>query len=102
MIIWSDNLYYSKDIKETKKMRIKKSIEKGKLNFEIYCITYASNDKNLFDIMNSNELLFPYYANKDMYIVGLATSKEEAILLVVDLLMEVYNNTGDFLVRDYF
>lgn len=52
--------------------------------------------------MNVNELLFPFYKRKDIYIVGLATSKEEAILLVVDMLMEIYNNTGDFLVREYF
>lgn len=102
MIIWSDNLYFSKDIKDSKKIKIKKSIEKGKLNFEVYCITFASNNQNLFDIMNVNELLFPYYARRDMYITGIATSKEEAVLLVVDMLMEVYNNTGDFLVRDYF
>lgn len=82
--------------------RLKKSIEKGKLKFEVYCITFASNNENLFDIMNVNELLFPFYKRKEIYIVGLATSKEEAILLVVDMLMEIYNNTGDFLVREYF
>jgi hypothetical protein len=102
MIRWADKLYQSEGIKQTKLNKLKKIIEKGKLTFEIYCITYASNPDNLFDIMNANELLFPYYKRKDMYIIGLAESKLEAEFLVKDMLMEIYNNTGTFKVREYF
>lgn len=102
MIKWAEKLYLSEEIKQNKLNKLKKVIEKGKVTFEIYCITIASNTDNLFDIINANELLFPYYERKDMYIIGLAESKLEAKLLVKDMLLEVYNNTGGFKVREYF
>ncbi|WMJ87909.1 hypothetical protein [Anaerocolumna sp. MB42-C2] len=102
MIKWADRMYFSEDLKHTKKIKAMKSIEKGELTFEVYCITFASNSYNLFDIINANELIFPYYAKKDTYIFGLAGSKGQAKLLVKDMLMEIYNKTGDFRVREFF
>lgn len=102
MIKWANKIYCSEYIKENKKKNIMKAIEKGKLKFEIYCITFASNSNNLFDIINVNELLFPYYQRREMYILGIANSREEAKLVVMDMLIEIYQNTGDFKVREYF
>ena len=102
MIRWANNLYISENIDSKSKRKIMKDMEKGKLTFEVYCITFASNPKNLFDIINANEFLFPYYDKKEMYILGMALSKHEAFLLVKDMLEEVYRETGDFQVREYF
>lgn len=102
MIIWAEKLYLSADIKSKKKIKLMEYIENGKLTFEVYCITLASNPDNLFDIINANELLFPYYVKQEMYILGLAASKEQAKLLVKDMVEEIYKNTGSFQVRDYF
>lgn len=102
MIRWAEKLYLSADIKSKKKIKLMEYIENGKLTFEVYCITFASNPDNLFDIINANELLFPYYAKKEMYVLGLAASKEQAKLLVKDMIEEIYKNTGGFQVRDYF
>jgi len=102
MIKWANKLYLSEDIKQKKKVKLIKTIENGQLTFEVYCVFFASNPNNLFDIINANELLFPYYSRKEMYVLGLATSKEHAKLLVKDMLEEVYKETGGFLVRNYF
>jgi hypothetical protein len=102
MVRWSENLYLSDGIDPKKKRKLQKAIENGKLTFEVYCITMASNPNNLFDIINVNELLFQYYSRKDMFILGLATSKEEANLLVKDMIEEIYNKTGAFQVREYY
>ncbi len=102
MIKWAEKIYFSEDLKQKKKIKIMKSIEKGEMTFEVYCITFAVNSHNLFDIINANELLFPYYAKKDIYILGLAGSKGQAKLLVKDMLVEIYNETGGFRVREYF
>ncbi len=102
MIKWAEKLYFSEDIKQKKKKKIMKSIEKGELTFEVYCITFAANSQNLFDIINANELMLPYYAKREIYILGLADSKGQAKLLVKDMLEEIYNKTGDFRVRQYF
>lgn len=102
MIKWADNLYLSKDITLKKKNKLMKAIESGLLTFEVYCITFASNPNNLFDIINANDLLFPYYRKRKIYVLGLATSREAAKLLVKDMLEEVYNETGEFRVREYY
>lgn len=102
MIRWADKLYLSDNIKQKKMIKLMKSIEKGHLTFEVYCITFASNPSNLFDIINANEIIFPYYSQKGLYVLGLATSREQAKLVVKDMLVEVYQATGDFKVRDYF
>jgi hypothetical protein len=43
----------------------------------------------LFDIINANDLLFPYYRKKEIYVLSLAASREAAKLLVKDMLEEV-------------
>lgn len=101
MIRWANRLYLSEDLKKKEKKLIK-SIENGNLAFEVYVIMLASNADNLLDIINVNELQFPYYLKKDNYILGIAGSRGLAKLVVKDIIEEVYVKTGGFLVRDYF
>lgn len=101
MIRWADELYLSDDLKKKKK-KMMKCIENGNLSFEVYVIMLASNTDNLFDIINANELQFPYYLKKDNYILGIAGSRWLAKLLIKDIIEEIYNKTGGFLVREYF
>lgn len=77
-------------------------IEHGRLTPGIYCISFASNPDNLFDIYEAKELLFPYYRKRDIHIIGLAGGYEEACLLVRDMVEEIYRETGAFQVREYF
>lgn len=101
MVTWSDNLYYGQGIKK-KHRRAIFSINHGKLTADVFCITFASNPSNLFDIIPANELLFPYYRNSRIHILGLAKGREEAKLVVQDMIIDVFKNTGDFKVREYF
>lgn len=100
MIRWYDNLYVDKVIKN--RQDIMKRINEGKMTPHVYCIIFPSNGNNLFDILNANELLFDYYKKKDIFILGLAIGRDSAIELVVDMLEEVYRNTGDFKVKEYY
>lgn len=102
MIKWANNLFLSENITPKKKRKIIKDIEKRHLTYEVYCITFASNSKNLFDIINANEFLFPYYDKKELQVLGMALSKQETFLLVKDMLEEIYKATGSFQVREYF
>lgn len=101
MISWTSRLYVGEKMKK-KKEKVIASINNREATFGVYCVAFASHPSNLFDIMDANELLFPHYKRSKIQIVGLARGKEEAILLVQDMLMEVYHNTGDFDVRTYF
>lgn len=101
MIKWYPDLYCDPET-EKKEKRIRKRLEKKRVNFRVYCIAIASNEKNLLDIYCSNELLFRYYRTKEMKIVGLASSKESAIQIVAEIVDEVYQQTGKIDVRAYF
>lgn len=101
MVHWASKLYIGEKMKAKKDKAIV-SIDKQEVTYGVYCIAFASQPANLFDIMNANELLFPCYKKADVRIVGLAKGREEAVLLVQDMLMEVYNKTGEFDVRAYF
>lgn len=101
MIKWYDNLYVDSYMKKKSK-KIKKQMDAGKFNLNVYCIAFASDGTNLFDIMNTNELLFQHYKKQDIRILGLAFGRESAILLVKEMVEEIYRNTGGFQVREYF
>lgn len=101
MIVWKSRLYIGDKLRK-KKEKIIASINNKEVTFGIYCITFASHPDNLFDIVDANELLFPHYKRSEIHIVGLAKGKEEAIDLVQNMLMEVYNKTGNFDVKAYF
>lgn len=101
MVQWATKLYVSENMKKKMDKAIA-SIRNGEATFNVYCIAFASQPSNLFDIMDANELLFPHYKKVEVKIVGLAKGKEEALQLVQEMLMEVYYNTGEFDVRTYF
>lgn len=101
MILWTSRLYLGDKLKK-KKDKVIASMNNREAVFGVYCISFASQPSNLFDIIEANELLFPHYVRSEVRIVGLAYGKSEAIDLVCDMLMEVYKKTGDFDVRTYF
>lgn len=101
MIMWTSRLYVGNKLKK-KKDKVIASINNSEVTLGVFCIAFATHPDNLFDIMNVNELLFPHYKKAQVCIVGLAKGKEEAVDLVQNMLMEVYNKTGSFDVRTYF
>jgi hypothetical protein len=101
MVIWASRLYIGEKMKK-KKDKVIASINNRQATFGVYCIVFASNPENLFDILEANELLLPHYQKAKITIIGLARGKQEAISLVQDMLMEIYKKTGEFQVRSYF
>lgn len=101
MIKWYPNLYLD-PVTEKKQNKIKRRMERRQINFKVYCIALASNEKNLLDIYCSNELLFQYYREKEMKIIGLASSRESAVRLVANIVNDVYQQTGRLDVRTFF
>ncbi|TAH75116.1 MAG: hypothetical protein EWM47_00115 [Anaerolineaceae bacterium] len=101
MIQWASRIYVSDNLKKKKDKTID-SISNRRITSDIYCIAFASQPDNLFDIIEANELLFPHYQKIDIRIIGLAKGKDEATNLAHDMLMEIYDKTGEFDVRRYF
>ncbi|MFP3154978.1 hypothetical protein LQZ18_11260 [Lachnospiraceae bacterium ZAX-1] len=100
-MIWYRNMYASENIAH-KKERIKWKIKHNAGQINIYVIALAANPKNLLEIIPAIEMMQKAYPKKDMFIVGIAKGYEEAVDLIVQIIMEVYRATDGFQVRDYF
>lgn len=101
MVLWSEKLYIGKQLSR-KSEKIKRKLSGGRFVPDVYLIAQPSNDKNLFDIFPSKELLFPYYRRREIVVCGLAKTKEEAMELVTDMIEEMYRETGKLCSKEYF
>ena len=92
---WYEDLYVGDSI-AGKANRIKWKINHHAGTVSIYVIAFASNRKNLLDIIPAWELMQKSYpGKKQMQIIGLAKGYAEALELVRSIIEEVYQNTGD-------
>lgn len=71
---------------ENNTKKILSYLKKGKALKNIYCIMYSTNEQNLFDILSVNNFLWKYYKNRDNYIIGFTTNKEEATKIIVKMI----------------
>jgi len=99
-MIWYRNLYISEDISH-KKAKIKWKIKHNAGQINVYVITLSKNTHNLLEMIPSWELMQKYYPKKDMFVVGVAKGYDEGISMAASIVMEVYQETGKFNVRDY-
>ena len=87
------------------KYKVLGHVIKKRLSFDTYLITLPSNTSNILDIYSSNILLQSHYKKKyiteDIYVIGIAEGKKEALELVRDIIDEVYSNTGGFNISQY-
>lgn len=99
---WYRNLYCSDNLEDEKK-KIIKEIRHHKRQWNIYVITLARNNYDLFDIYHVNVLYQPYYRKREdeITVIGIAKGKEEAMKLVEKIVMDVYQKTGDCKVKEY-
>jgi len=101
MIVWSEKMYIGEQA-EKKLRKVQKKLESGKLLPGYFLITRPSNADNLFDILPTKELLFPYYKKQVLFVYGLAKGREEAEKLVVSMLEDVYRETDGLCCKEYF
>lgn len=92
MVYWSPRLLIDQTLLG-KERKIARNIGLGKRQENIYCIFLPQNPANLFEIMHVNEIQFPYYKHKKLYLLGLAESRENAIRLVCNLIAKAYQES---------
>lgn len=95
-----ENLYVADSLQKNKD-KIIEMIKKGKPKLRLYVVALAFNPVNLLEIIYYNELLQPYYKEQEIHIIGIASSKEEAMDMVKTIIASVYHNTQTFDVRKY-
>ena len=76
--------------------------DSGRVAFGVYLVTLSENPGNLLEIVPSYMLIQKSYYARCPEIVGMAKGKDEAIDLAVDIVKNIYGETGAFQVKEYF
>ena len=101
VIVWSEKLYIGSQAEKHMK-KVQKKLKNDKVVVGFFLITRPSNSSNLFDILPTAELLFPYYKHQELLVYGLAKGKEEAENLVVSIVEDVYREMNGLYCKEYF
>jgi len=101
MIVWADELYYDQHVKRRRR-RIMRAVQRDKLVPGIFCITLSSNPQNLLDVVRMDLVKHSYEKHDSIYVLGLAFGRMSALELVTQIVDEVYQNTGDVKLREYY
>ena len=102
MLSFRKNPFVGESVKEKYQKLVARIREGKRVKKGITLIAYAINGKDLFDLLPANEMKSSLRKKQDIYVLGMAGSREEAIELVQEMVMEVYGQTGGFDVRGYF
>lgn len=97
---WYKNLYIGENAKENKQ-KIIRNIKRRKLQFGAYVLALPESDHNILDIYPSIVLLQPYFKKKDLFVLGIASSKDEAYEVMEQIVMDSYRSTGAFDIKEY-
>lgn len=97
---WYHKLYIGKTARN-KRYKIVWKVKHRAGMLGVYLITLASNKENLLEILDSSLLLQPHYKKEDVFIVGIACGYEEAVEVVTKIIAELYNETGNFDIRQF-
>ena len=100
MLKWREDYYVGEGIKDAAKAR--RRIDAGRVAFGVYLVTLSENTGNLLEIVPSYMLIQKSYYARCPEIVGMAKGKDEAIDLAVDIVKNIYGETGAFQVKEYF
>lgn len=104
MVRFRSELYWGKAFEEEKKRQklIKKLQNQKWVKKDVTLIAYAVNGQDLFDLIPAYELKLPWRKEQELFVLGVGKDKEEALEVVERMVMEVYQATGEFAVREYF
>ncbi len=95
---WYNNLYVGENAKKRKR-KIIMSVKRNRPQLGAYIITLPVNDQNSLEVYPSYVLLQEHYRKGEMYVMGIGLGREEAFLVVQDIIMDCYHRTGQFCVR---
>lgn len=95
-----ENLYIGDCLQQNKDKIIRK-MKKGKVVLRLFCVTLPLGSHGLLDIYPYYELQQSWFEQQSVVVIGIAKSREEAFLLVRDIIEEVYQKTGEFQIKQY-
>ena len=98
MLTWYKNLYLGNTVRGQERKLIRR-LEKGKPVPGVWLVTIASNEENNLDLIPSELLLQKALRVQCPMIVGIGFTRLEALLILVQIVQEVYRETKDMNIR---
>lgn len=99
-IHWYRDLYVG-EAAGSKLDKIKWKVQHYAGDLRIYLITMPTNEKNSLDIIHEAHLKQSYYKKRDIFIVGVALSYDEALQVVLRIAEDVYSQTKGADIKGY-
>ncbi len=94
------NLWVGGSIRDPEKVKWKLKHNAGQ--FSVYVIALAAAEGDQLDIIHCGYLKQRCFDTDDMFVVGLASSRQEAVEIVASLAGKVVRETGDADLKGYF
>lgn len=99
-MVWYKYLYADEGLR-AKKEKIKWKIRHNAGQVNTYVIALSGSPNGLLEIISTVELMQKAYPKERLFIVGLSKGYENARELACRIILEVFEETGDFRVREY-
>lgn len=101
---WYQKLYMGDEARK-KKTKIMSYTVLRKFQPDVYLIMLPGNPDNILEMLPASEFRQPYYKKKEiwekLFVIGIAKGYDEGILLMGQIIAEVYHSTGGFDVAAY-
>ena len=97
---WYKDLYVSDSISH-KKRKILHKLKRNKLQLNVYAIVLPLGDSGILEVYPAFVFLQKIYKKQNIFILGLASDREEAYELVEKIVMDCYKYTGHFDIKKY-
>jgi len=100
-VTFYSKLYFGEGMKDQKKGKIKRMLEKKPLFAGVYVLTFATNDSDQLEFFDAKQLAQPYYAKHPVEIIGIAKDYSDALKLVEQITQECLLKQGDCRLKEY-
>lgn len=92
---------YMSDVWKNKKEKIVEKLQKNKLQPQVYIIALAQGEQNQLEIFSSMLIKQHVFENASLFIVGIVSGYEEALLVIEEISRKVYKETGELHIRRF-
>ena len=100
-MLFHNKLYVDEEISKQKN-KIMRKLKHNKETIGVYIITLSLNPEDELDIYPSYVLRKKEYIDKDIIVVGVASDKEKAMELLVNMTDDCYEEMGRISFRQFF
>lgn len=98
---YASKLYLGESISEKKLDKMKRRLEKKPWQAKVYLLTLARNPSGQIEFFDARQLIQPYYKDFSFYVIGLASDRDEALLLVEQITRECLRERGNCSLKEY-